>query len=186
MTGMIVATKLNPLDSLKLDMWEGAVDTASLPLQELKYCPLAKAYSQIPKSVANILDEMVEMSFDYSWKTMKPFVDYKVRDLKKGDCGCALDFWHLDVTSNPNHPTNPDIHYLYATDFGTEFITTPMDVFKDDVHFTDVLERNKDFEYVVAKPNTISNYTRFNLHRGPTVTKDCRRMLLRLTLTEVI
>lgn len=186
MTGMIVATKLNPLDSLNLDLWEGAVNTASLPLQELKYCPLAKAYLQLPDEAANVLHRMLGFASDDSWERMKLLVDYKVRDLKEGDCGCALDFWHLDVTSNPNHPTNPDIHYLYATDFGTEFITTPMDFFEDDVHFTDVLERNKDFVYATAKPNTISKYTRFNLHRGPIVTRDCRRMLLRLTLTEVI
>lgn len=178
--------QLNPADSLKLNLWEGFVDTSLLPLQELKYCPLIKAYTLIPEQAFPILDKMVDFSMEQEWYDYRLLVDYKVRDLKAGDCGCPLDFWHLDVTENPNHPTKPDIHYLYSTQFGTEFITTPMDVFKEDIIFKQVLDRHKEFEYLTAKPNTINRYTRANLHRGPRVTEDCRRMLLRLTLTEVI
>lgn len=178
--------QLNPANSLKLNLWEGFVDTSLLPLQELKYCPLIKACTLIPEHVLTILDEMVDFSMEQEWTGMRLLVDYKVRDLKAGDCGCPLDFWHLDVTENPNHPTKPDIHYLYSTHFGTEFITTPMDVFEEDISFKQVLDRHKGFEYLTAKPNTINRYTRANLHRGPRVTEDCRRMLLRLTLTEVI
>lgn len=186
MTTTAAINQLNPADSLKLNIWEGFVNTSLLPLQQLKYCPLIKAYSLIPEQVLPILDKMVDFSSDQSWGGMRVLVDYKVRDLKAGDCGCPLDFWHLDVTENPNHSTKPDIHYLYSTHFGTEFITTPMDVFEEDISFKQVLGRNKDFEYVTAKPNTINRYTRANLHRGPRVTEECRRMLLRLTLTEVI
>ena len=178
--------QLNPSNSLKLNLWEGFVDTSLLPLQELKYCPLIKAYTLIPEQVLTLLDKMVDLSTEYEWCGYRLLVDYKVRDLKAGDCGCPLDFWHLDVTENPNHPTKPDIHYLYSTHFGTEFITTPMGVVEDDTSFKQVLGRNKDFDYLTVKSNTINKYTRANLHRGPRVTEDCRRMLLRLTLTEVI
>lgn len=187
-TGVAIK-QLNPADSLKLNLWEGFVDTSLLPLQELKYCPLIKAYTLIPGIVLPILDKIVDLvdfSSDQSWRGMRLLVDYKVRDLKVGDCGCPLDFWHLDVTENPNHPTKPDIHYLYSTHFGTEFITTPMNVFEEDISFKQVLGRNDKFDYLTARPNTISRYTRANLHRGPRVTEDCRRMLLRLTLTDVI
>lgn len=182
--------QLNPSNSLKLNLklnlWEGFVDTSLLPLQELKYCPLIKAYTLIPEQVLTLLDKMVDLSTEYEWCGYRLLVDYKVRDLKAGDCGCPLDFWHLDVTENPNHPTKPDIHYLYSTHFGTEFITTPMPITEEDVTFKGVVERSECFHVVQAAPNTISKYGRFNLHRGPGVTEDCRRMLLRLTLTEVI
>lgn len=186
MTTGVGIKQLNPADSLKLNLWEGFVDTSLFPLQELKYCPLIKAYTLIPEHVLTILDKMVDLSMEYEWYGYRLLVDYKVRDLKAGNCGCPLDFWHLDVTENPNHPTKPDIHYLYSTHFGTEFITTPMGVFEEDTSFKQVLGRNDKFDYLIVRPNTISRYTRANLHRGPRVTEDCRRMLLRLTLTEVI
>lgn len=186
MSTIAAIKQLNPADNLKLNLWEGSVYTELLPLSEFKYKRWDWAYQcGVHESVKPILDVMFDLASkeDNSYKWL---VDYKVRDLKAGDCGCSLDFWHLDVTENPNHPTKPDIHYLYSTHFGTEFITTPMDVFEEDISFKQVLGRNLDFEYLTAKPNTINRYTRANLHRGPRVTEDCRRMLLRLTLTEVI
>lgn len=48
-----------------------------------------------------------------------------------------------------------------------------------------------NFEYlesqtISANANCVSAYSRFQLHRGPKVTRDCRRMLLRVTATQVI
>lgn len=176
---------LNPSGSVKLNLARFDIDSNSLPLSEFKYKRWDWAYEKgVHERVRPILEKMFDLTPNeerYKW-----VVDYKVRDLKAGDCGCPLDFWHLDVTKNPNHPTLPDIHFLFATEFGTEFITTPMSFSKEDSSFEAVLERNREFDYLVAEPNTISSYTRFNLHRGPVVNKDCRRLLLRLTLTEVI
>ena len=177
---------INPEGSLSLNLWEDQSDLSSLPLREFKYKHWDWAYEQgVHESVRPILDKMFELAScegrSYRW-----LVDYKVRDLEKGDCGCPLDFWHLDVVENPWHESKPDIHYLFSTEVGTEFITTPMEVTEADTSFKGVVERSSGFSVVQAAPNTISKYGRFNLHRGPRVAKDCRRMLLRLTLTEVI
>ena len=177
---------LNPEGSLELNLWEDRRDFSSLPLKQFKYKRWDWAYEQgVDKSVRPILDKMFDLASDESG-SYKWLVDYKVRDLKSGECGCPLDFWHLDVVENPWHDSKPDIHFLFSTEIGTEFITTPMSITEDDTSFKGVVERSEGFHVVQAVPNTISKYGRFNLHRGPRVTKDCRRMLLRLTLTEVI
>lgn len=175
---------LNPSGSLMLDLWEWEGIFPLLPLQEMKYVPIKRAFGQLPPPAKVVLDKMLE--FVEHTPNMKLFVDYKVRDLKKGDCGCALDFWHLDVVENPRHPTPPDKHWLFTTEYGTDVMTTPITIYKHETTFREVVTRAQGYEWVTTTPNTITSYGRFNLHKAPRMGRDCQRVMIRLTQTEVI
>ncbi|MNF84147.1 hypothetical protein D3C85_755680 [compost metagenome] len=178
-------------DSLALNIfeyWDEAF--ASLPVQEFKYKRWDWAYDKgVPKVVNPLLQKMFDLmppDQDLRW-----LVDYKVRELKAGDCGCKLEGWHLDVVESPWHDSKPDFHLIYSTEVGTDFLAQPIPSFQDDGHFLRSLEPfNLDYlenhRVVSSKPNHVSAYNRYQLHRGPIVKRDCKRMLLRLTATEVI
>lgn len=178
-------------DSLDLNVfeyWDEAF--ASLPVQMFKYKQWDWAYKNVPDSVKPLLQQMLDLMAVTAKHNLKWLVDYKVRDLKAGDCGCILDGWHLDVVENPWHNSKPDVHMIYSTEFGTEFLTRKIPVHEDEHHFKDTLSiynlEALESNVVRSKPNNVSVYNRFQLHRGPRVTRDCKRMLLRLTATEVI
>lgn len=179
-------------DSLELNIfeyWDEAF--ASLPVQMFKYKRFDWAYDNLPSPVKPLLEKMMDKMTELDKHNLKWVVDYKVRDLKEGDCGCMLDGWHLDVVENPWHDSKPDLHLIYSTEIGTEFLTKKIPVLPEDTHFVKILEPyNQSYidEHFVesSKPNHVSFYNRFQLHRAPVVNKDCKRMLLRLTSTEVI
>ncbi len=177
-------------DSLCLDIFEYWNESfVSLPLKEFKYKRWDWALQEgVHESVRPLLSKMLDLmppDNDFRW-----LVDYKVRDLKVGDCGCALEGWHLDVVTDPNHNSKPDFHLIYSTEIGTDFLTNPIYFDRDVTHFKKGLEiYNEEYlesQAVSAKPNWVSAYNRFQLHRGPRIVKDCRRMLLRVTATQVI
>lgn len=179
---MTAVIKLNP-DLIWVDLAKFS-ELGELPLAFFKYKSVQYAQENVPKAIEPILAKMLElMPVD---KTMRLVVDYKVRDLRAGDCGCPLEGWHIDCVTNPQHRSKPETHLIFTSCFGTEFITTPMKVEQDDIHFSTVLSRHQEFDYIQVEPNTITGYSRFNLHRGPLVKEDCRRAVLRLTQTEVI
>ena len=179
---------LNPKGSLKTNLavfnTEGFSD---LPLEHIKYMRWDKAYTQVPEIVKPILLKMFDLMPED--KDMQWVVDYKVVDLKKGDCGVKLEGWHLDCVSNPWHKSKPETHLLFSTEYGTEFLTDEMIVEPNEDHFSKVLREYNgwfSFNHIQVKPNTITQYSRFSLHRAPIVKQDCRRVTLRLTQTEVI
>ena len=183
---MIILNK----DSLELDLFEYAEEAfASLPVQMFKYKRWDWAYENVPDVVKPLLSKMFDVMAVDDDGSCKWLVDYKVRELKAGDCGCMLEGWHLDVVEDPFHESKPDIHLIYSTEFGTEFLTQPIPAFKGDTFKSCLEPFNQEAleqRAVRAKPNHVSAYNRFQLHRGPKVTKDCKRMLLRLTATEVV
>lgn len=179
--------QLNPEGSFKLNLLEWEDEAfSSLPLQEIKYGSLLKSYYEIPEVVQPLLDYMLNIMDGIEHEGFRLLVDYKVRDLKAGDCGCTIPGWHTDVVSNPWHDSKPDVHLLFTTEVGTDLAVDPLKVFEDDIHFKSVLARHENINFITTKPNTVNMYGRWNLHRAPIVQKDCRRMLLRLTATEVI
>jgi hypothetical protein len=180
-------------DSLELNIfeyWDEAF--ASLPVEEFKYKRWDWAFDKgVPEVVKPLLQKMLDLMAVCDDKSLRWLVDYKVRDLKAGDCGCALEGWHLDVVTNPWHESKPDFHLIYSTEIGTDFLTQPIPCFPEDTHFKQCLdpfnlEYLEQHKAVSSKPNHVSAYNRWQLHRGPIVKKDCKRMLLRVTATEVI
>lgn len=180
---------LNPEGSLipNLRFFQGD-EFSTLPLAFLKYMPVERSYEHLPTVVKEVLDEMLKLITPL--RGMRLLVDYKVRDLKAGEYGCPINNWHLDCVTDPRHKSQPETHLIFTTEFGTEYITTPVEVFSEEGNFNKTVERLRRDSTVIetlkVEPNTITGYTRFNLHRGPLITRDCRRVVLRLTQTEVI
>ncbi len=180
--------KLNTKGSLITKIKQYNPPVSELPLCYMKYVTPHKALEDLPKYTNDILMDMIDIMSLLKDSKMHWLVDYKVVDLRKGDCGVKLEGWHLDCVSDPWHKSKPETHLLFSTDFGTEYIVDELDVKENEHHFCDVLNRYNNYPFVIrqAQPYTITQYGRFNLHRAPIVTKDCRRMTLRLTQTEII
>lgn len=154
------------------------LDWDDIPLQHLKYKPLnPENYHKLDKNAQFILDKMMPFCQDGYKSTV---FDYKVFSLRANDCGCKLEGWHIDVTRNPNHSSRLDNHLIYTTVSGTEFMLTEIPTLEDD--FAKVDMQGKYFQ---AKPNSIYQYNRLNVHRGPIMQEDCKRVLIRLTQTDV-
>lgn len=174
----VITRKLNP--SILTDFDEiPPLDTSKLPLAFIKYQNPERVYQSLPDSIKMVVDRMLKIYGDVAQHTLR--LDYKVRDLKRGQTGCPLPGWHTDYTENPNLEGPLEEHLIFATEVGTEFITTPMDVFPEDRHYLTVVQRNPNYEFCAVKPNTITKYSRLNLHRGPVMVRDCRRVLVRLS-----
>lgn len=150
-----------------------------VPPQHLKYKPLnPENYHSLDNQAQIVLDKMMPFLEDGYKSTL---FDYKVFSLSSGECGCKLDGWHIDVTRNPNHPSRIDHHLIYSTVAGTEFMTTEIPTLEND--FSKVVMHGRYFQ---AKPNSIYQYNRMNVHRGPKVEEDCKRVLIRVTQTDII
>lgn len=155
-------------------------DTADLPLAFIKYQKLERVIDSLPVSIKDIVSCMLPL-FSQHHGRYKILLDYKVRSLRKGETGCPLGNWHTDYIENPNAIHSSEEHLIFSTHIGTEFITTPMEVTPTDTHFSEVLARNPKYDFVAAQPNTVTRYSRLNLHRGPVMLKDCRRAVIRLS-----
>ncbi len=154
----------------------------------MKYQRWDRAFHFAPDPVKNVLDKMLDIMHLHDDRDMRWVVDYKVRDLKKGDFGCPLPEFHTDCVANPWHESKPETHLVFSTHVGTKFIETPIPVRPEDDHFNKVMADKWDWclRYRQVRPNTITKYGRFNMHAGPLILKDCRRVLIRLSQTEVI
>jgi hypothetical protein len=116
-------------------------------------------------------------------------IDVKVQNLIPSKTSC-IPGWHLDGPENPLHPSRPELHHLYIHEQGgeTEFIA---DSFKLDID-VDMKQR----EIVKLIPDNVSvtktvaghftTFTRFDFHRGINVKKPMKRLLVRLTETDLI
>lgn len=155
-------------------------DWSDVSTQMTKYKQLTSGTrSRLPSQTQDVISNMLPHLKD-GYKSL--LFDFKVRELQEGDCGCALEDWHIDVVRNPKHNSKPDNHLIYSTVVGTEFML-------------DKLQQNvDDFAKLVLpkKPNvwqapvdSIVQFDRFNLHRGPIVEYPCKRVLIRLTQTDV-
>lgn len=166
------------------------IDWSDVPVQMHKYKKFKEQnWLDMPHQAAYVLDEMFKY-LTLQYKSI--YFDFKVYDLKAGDCGCALPEWHIDVTPNPNHPTKECRHLIYTTEIGTEFLLNEIGV---DERVTDFrLSYEKTLQQVnelgfentlQVPPDVISLYYRSNVHRAPIMTKDCKRVMIRLTETDV-
>lgn len=157
-------------------------DGSKLPLAFIKYQRIERVINDIPNSIQDIVVDMLNL-FEptKAEKKVKILIDYKVRDLKRGDTGCPIPGWHTDYTENPNNDQSLEEHLIFTTHIGTEFITTPMEVTPFDDHYSEVLARNPIYDFVGVAPNTVTRYNRLNLHRCPIMVEDCRRVVIRLT-----
>lgn len=157
-----------------------SLDWSGIAVQVHKYKPLdIENVMALDSNAKQVLFEMMSY-LDSGYKST--LFDYKVADLRSGDCGCKLPAWHIDVTRNPNHASRPDRHIIFSTEIGTEFLLTPIQTEATD--FADV--QIVDEKLVQAPADAIVTYNRFNMHRGPKMLRDCKRVLIRITQTDII
>lgn len=142
----------------------------------------SKAISTFPEPAVRLLEQMSQW-VEGKHKAVK--VDLKVYDLKAGDYTC-IPGWHIDTVTDPRHDSRPENHLIYTNVYGTDFVTTPIAFSEEKTHFSQVIAEIPEDNYLTATPNSIYQYGRFHLHRGAKVTADCRRVLVRITETDVI
>ena len=176
MPGILNRIQPQTLQSLVGMDWSGA------PVQMHKYKKFKEQnWLDMPQQAAHVLDEMFKY-LTLQYKSI--YFDFKVYDLKEGDCGCALPEWHIDVTPDPNHSTKECRHLIYTTEIGTEFLLDEIVVDRHVRDFRELLPI-KGNNTLQVPPNTISLYHRSNVHRAPIMVKDCKRVMIRLTETDV-
>lgn len=157
----------------------------TLPLEFIKYERVESILPKLPSSVRPLVERMYETIPKIDG--FKYFVDYKVRDLEPGQCGCPLPGWHLDVVRNPNHRSRPDVHLIYTTEVGTEMLMNHIPIPSDCEDWKDCLNETVEDEQIIQlPPNKVHFYNRFQIHRGPIVDRKLRRLMIRVTGTEVI
>lgn len=147
-----------------------------------KSVTFSKAVSAFPQPAVELLQQM------YQWvegKHKSVRVDLKVYDLKAGDFTC-IPGWHIDTVTNPRHVSRPENHLIYTNVYGTDFVSTPIAFSEEKTHFSQVIAEIPEDNYLTATPNSIYQYGRFHLHRGAQVATDCRRVLVRITETDII
>lgn len=112
-------------------------------------------------------------------------VDVKVHDLKVGECPC-IPGWHCDTTIELRDEL-PEVHHLFVTGEGclTEFIDEPLSLKHGSLY---ELQRQirKDVKVKAIDSCTITTYGRFDFHRGPIAKINEKRLLVRVTETDII
>lgn len=156
-------------------------DFTSVASQKHKYIPLEKFAGMADDVCWSVIQQMVPYLKGGYKSTL---VDYRVLDLEAGDCCCYLDHWHLDVVRNPYHSSRPENHLIFTTTIGTEFILDELECYTND--FGDAVVERMPYTILHAPVNAITQYGRYNLHRAPTVSEACRRVLIRVTQTDVM
>jgi hypothetical protein len=116
-------------------------------------------------------------------------LDVKVQHLVPSKTSC-IPGWHLDGPGNPLHPSLPEVHHLYIHEEGgeTEFIDEQFDLEIDDtMQQRDIVRLiPDDLKVTKARAGFFTTFTRYDFHRGINVVKPMKRLLVRLTETDVI
>jgi hypothetical protein len=120
-------------------------------------------------------------------------VDLRLSWIERGKRPGLLG-WHMDTVSDPAHPTPPEVHHLFVTGTAslTEFLAEPVRL---DVPLglspratmraiDSMLE--KEVATLRVPSCQIVTYGRFHLHRATPGLHEERRMLLRVTETDVL
>lgn len=122
-------------------------------------------------------------------KHKRILLDVKVQDLEPSKTSCIAG-WHLDGPENPLHDSEPEIHHLYIHEEGgeTEFISNELNLDVDSTmsqkEIVDMIPKDVNITKSVA--GCFTTFTRYDFHRGINVKNPMRRLLVRLTETDVI
>ena len=131
----------------------------SLDEMVLKYAPISKVFG-IHKEVDKLLHTMLKFTDKCMPHT---YVDYKVRYHSVDEISCPVSGWHYDVVKHFEHPSPHETHIIWSSRDSTEFL-------------------NKDGSVYSPPEQSIVVYGR-ELHRGSTITKEGKRLLIRVTQT---
>ena len=155
---------------IKLKTFEEDFDFSNTPYHEVKYKKIRDGLHLINyitntfgSEIQYIIDRMLDFSRGCFNQYDQCYLDVKVRDLNVGDSGDYFNEWHTDWVKDINHPNKPETYIIYTNIFGTHYIENG-------------LEQQ-------CENNSIYMYKR-DLHKSPIVTKDCKRVLIRLSFVD--
>lgn len=168
--------KLNPIGSIELNLFSWEIPE-NLPEQEFKYENPQKVLDNIPTEMVILVQKMIKEVEKYDSRSV--VVDYKVRNLKKGDTGSTLYGYHLDCCNDIRDEFEPETHILFSTVQGTSFVMNPIDISSYDT-VQDVI-KNEVLVELNGAINTAHKYTSKVLHNCPIIDQDCQRVLIRIT-----
>ena len=152
---------------LQLSEWVDYLDYC--PSEDFKYADLNFVYPRTSSLVRQIVDKA-----PITGRFKRVLIDVKVQDLHPEICSC-LPGWHLDGSMQ-----EIEVHHLCVLNGPqTEFINEPL-----------FLDRNHlipdNVAITTAREGFITTFTSLDFHRGVYATKPTRRLLVRLTETNII
>lgn len=147
-----------------------------------KYADLEKTLPKLPIEIKNIISGVPIKGYH-----KHILLDIKFHDLEIGKAP-ALRRWHFDCVANPLHDSKPEIHHLFVTgECRTNFLSMRREIevnpFEErpNIHFF-----LRNFDGVGVPSNTIVTYGRFFPHLPVVSPSKYRRLLIRVTETDVI
>lgn len=150
------------------------VDVRDIPPHDYKYADVDYVYLRTNGLVKTIIE-----TAPITGRFKRVLIDVKVQDLHPEICSC-LPGWHLDGSMR-----EIEVHHLCVLNGPqTEFIDEPLHlpgVYPDNVKMIPA-----DVKITKAREGFITTFTSLDFHRGVYATKPTRRLLVRLTETNVI
>lgn len=152
----------------------GTVDTRDFPPEDFKYADVDFVYPRTNGLVKHIIE-----TAPLTGKFKRVLIDVKVQDLTPEVCSC-LPGWHLDGSMQ-----DIEVHHLCVLNGPqTEFVNKPL--FLSAGYPNNVKEIPDDVPVRQIREGFITTFTSLDFHRGVYATKPTRRLLVRLTETDVI
>lgn len=145
------------------------VTPEDFPAEDFKYADVDHVYPRTSWVVQQIIE-----TAPITGRFKRVLIDVKVQDLHPELCSC-IPGWHLDGSMR-----EIEVHHLYVLNGPqTEFVDEPM--FLDRRHLIP-----DDVKITTAREGFITTFTSLDFHRGVYATKPTRRLLVRLTETNII
>ena len=139
------------------------------PSEDFKYADLNFVYPRTSSLVRQIVDKA-----PITGRYKRVLIDVKVQDLHPEICSC-IPGWHLDGSMQ-----EIEIHHLCVLNGPqTEFIDEPL-------YISDASKIPADVRITTAREGFITTFSSLDFHRGVYATKPTRRLLVRLTETNII
>lgn len=156
---------------LNLPEW---VSFEDFPSEDFKYADAEHVYRRTNPLVQHII-ECAPLTNRFK----RVLIDIKVQDLHPEICSC-LPGWHLDGSMQ-----EIEVHHLCVLNGPqTEFINEPLHL---PGIYPDIVQMIPASAAVVStREGFITTYTSMDFHRGVYATKPTRRLLVRLTETNII
>ena len=188
---MATATKFvfnsHPLQLGKITFSQPQED--DFPELQFKYADFGHVYKNTTDYVRQVLDSC-QLQHNHKWAV----VDVKVTQIFPGKAPC-LPGWHCDTLIDPYDVRREEIHHLYVTGGAslTEFISSPVELEVDsELQHQKLLhsfrKQLETLEYGVVKVPScrVVTYGRFDFHRGSLGLFSEKRLLIRVTETDVV
>lgn len=152
----------------------GLVDTRDLPPEDFKYADVDFVYPRTSGLVKHIIE-----TTPFTGRFKRVLIDVKVQDLTPDIYSC-IPGWHLDGSMR-----EIEYHHLVVLNGPqTEFIDEPLHLPTEYPHCVRLIPQ--DVKVTTAREGFITSFTSKDFHRGVRAEQPTRRLLVRLTETNVI